>query len=54
VVKQCKDDDIQWRQGLVFIHKIIELRGNAKDGDESVEKPLNNSWNNPEHSKSFG
>jgi len=28
--------------------------GNVKDGDESLEKPLNNSWNNPEDSQSFG
>jgi hypothetical protein len=27
--------------------------GNAKDEHESLEKPLNNSWNNPEHSQSF-
>jgi hypothetical protein len=26
-VKQCKDDDIQRRQGLIFIHNIVELQG---------------------------
>jgi hypothetical protein len=40
----------QWRQGLIFIHNIMEL---LKDEHESLEKPLNNSWNNPKHSQSF-
>ena len=52
--EQLSKDGIQQRQDLVFIHEIVELQGMQRMEMSQCKKHLNNSWNNPEHSQSFG